>query len=247
MNKTKRRGMALGLGLASLGVSACTPAQIDNQGAVDEAEVRSLAAPEPGASAGEYQRRVVTLRLFGTQGGGSGEAAFATIAETDTWQTRDVRIGQTLGRNLVLTAVTSEGVRLRDGARSLWVPVGADLPTALIEHQYDRAVRDEGEHVYSVQPALLKRLLARYGFGGAAEQVTLADQPALRLSAVAPGGLLQRLGFAEGDLIFAVDGEAPTPAGLQPALARLLQPESGAVLVRVAHGHSQWEATYRTR
>lgn len=247
MNKTKR-GMALGLGLALLGVPACTPAQLDNQGAVDEAEVRSLAAPEPGASAGEYQRRAVTLRLFGTQvAEGSGEAAFATIAETDTWQTRDVRVGQTLGRNLVLTAVASEGVRLRDGARSLWVPVGGDLPASLIEHQYDRAVRDEGEHVYSVQPAVLGRLLARYGFGGAAEQVTLAEQPALRLSAVAPGGLLQRLGFAEGDLIFAVDGEPPTPAGLQPALARLLKPESGAVLVRVAHGHSQWEATYRTR
>lgn len=243
MTTTMQTALALGL----LALWGCTPAQVETD-AVNEDEARALAAPEPGAAAGEYRKRAVTLRLFGTQG--SGDGAFATVAETDTWQTRDVRVGQTLGRNLVLTEVREDGVRLRDGARALLVPVGADLPAVLVEHQFDRAVRDLGEHVYAVQPAALARLQARYGFGGGAERVSVPDgqgREALRLTTVAPGSLLARLGLGAGDLIYAVDGELPAPEGLPRALSRLLSPESGAVLVQVGHGHSLWEATYRAQ
>jgi hypothetical protein len=214
-------------------------------------DVARLAAPEPGAAAADYRVRAVTLRLFGTQG--SGTSASATLADTASWATHTYALGQTIGRSLVLSAVQKDSIDLRDsltGAVSV-VRAGADVSVRLVEHAFDVAAVDRGEHQWSVRAAVLGQILARYGVGATATEVTLHNTRAARLSAVKPGSALARLGFREGDLLVAVNrGASGQPMAaplveLPAALcAAVTQPSSQTVLVTLLRGGARFDIAY---
>ena len=93
-------------------LASCNGADLASGATVSEREVSALAVAEPGAKATEYSARSATLRLFGTQG--EGAAAFATLADTATWDTSNVRVGETMGRSLKLVAVRESAIEIVD-------------------------------------------------------------------------------------------------------------------------------------
>lgn len=255
--KTSLLSLALSLGLGAAAVALPSPARsAPARSAIaapplTDRELARLAAPEPGAPAAEYRVRAVTLRLFGTQGTGAG--ASATLADTATWATHTYPLGQTVGRSLVLSAVREDAIELRDslsGAVSV-VRAGADVGVRLVEHAFDFAAVDHGQHQWSVRAAVLGQILGRYGVGATATEVTLNNTRTARLSAVKPGSALARLGFQEGDLLVAVSrgvsGQPITgplvelPAALCAALA---QPSSQTVLVTLLRGGQRFDLAY---
>lgn len=250
--------LSLGLGLGgalldprAAGAKAPASAVSTGSAGLTERDVARLAAPEPGATAADYRVRPVTLRLFGTQG--SGDSATATLADTSTWATQTYRLGQPLGRGLVLSAVREDAIELRDTVSGTvhTVRAGADVATRLIEHSFDYAALDHGQHQWSVRAATLSQILTRYGVGATATEVTLGTTRAARLSVVRPGSALDRLGFKEGDLLVALDrglaGQPPSPSLLElPAAlcARLSQPSSYAVVVTLIRGGARYDVAY---
>lgn len=214
---------------------------------LSERDLPKLAAREPHAPATEYRVRTVTLRLFGTQGEGS--SASATLADTASWATRTYRKGESIGRSLILSEVRSDAAELRDtlsGAVYL-VPAGADQRLRLVEHSYDYAVTDHGQHQSTVRAAALSRILSRYGEGATATEVRLHTTRMMRLSAVQPKSALDRLGLKEGDLIVRVNGQlvAETPGWSPAALCSLVtQPSSQVVLVQLRRGGAQYELAF---
>ncbi|MFO0575791.1 MAG: hypothetical protein U1A78_17480 [Polyangia bacterium] len=257
LRKTSLLSLALPLWLLGGAVVLPSPARsAPTRGAIaaptlTDRELARLAAPEPGAPAAEYRVRAVTLRLFGTQGTGAGKSA--TLADTATWATHTYTLGQTVGRSLVLSAVHEDTIELRDslsGAVST-VRAGADVAVKLVEHAFDFAAVDHGQHQWSVRAAVLGQILGRYGVGATATEVTLNNTRTARLSAVKPGSALARLGFQEGDLLVSVSrGISGQPlAGplveLPAAMcAALSQPSSQTVLVTLLRGGQRFDLAY---
>lgn len=226
-------------------LSAVAPAAPAPPGqTVSADEVARLAAPEPGATPLDYRARPVTLRLFGTQG--EGAAASATFADTASWATRTYRVGETLGRSLKLLLVHADLVELVDSASGarLSVRAGADLRFRLIEHAFDRAALDHGQHQWHVQTAVMARILARYGVGGSGTAMALHGVAMVQLSAVQPPGVLARLGFQDGDLLVAVNGEAATVASPVALAAAVTKPEHQVLQVTLVRGGARLEVAY---
>lgn len=238
----------LGATLCTLStLSACSQADggsaAVSAAAVTPSEVKALKSPEPGAAPAQYQAKVVTLRLLGTQGEG-GEAS-ATLADTTTWYTRTYRLGETLGRNLKLTAVRDSELELSDnGAPPRIVRAGQDVQLRLIEHEFDTAAVERGEHQWTVKAAAMARLLSRYGIGATATPIEFAGRAGIKLGAVQPGSLLARLGMQKGDLLFELSGKPATPASLESLAAEATQAKSQVITVQMARGASLWERAY---
>lgn len=212
--------------------------------AVSAREVERLVGREPGSQPGDYRARLVTLRLFGTQG--EGATASATFADTASWATTTHAVGQLIGRSLTLAAVHADAAELLDsttGAR-LSIRVGAELRVRLIEHAFDFAAIDHGQHQWSVRAAAMARILERYGVGGSAQPTMLHGTPGYRLGAVQPRGVLARLGFLDGDVLVAVNGEpatAESPTAIATAVTRA---SSQVLLVTLVRGGSRFELAY---
>jgi hypothetical protein len=246
---TLRTRCAIAALLATLALSAPTAlaAPAATEPRLGERDLARLAAPEPGAPAAEYRVRAVTLRLFGTQG--EGPSASATLADTASWVTRTYRKGESIGRSLILSEVRKDAAELRDtlsGAVYL-VPAGAEQRVRLVEHSFDYAVIDHGQHQSSVRAAALSRILSRYGTGATATEIRLHATRVMRLSAVQRSSALDRLGFQEGDLIARVNGQlvAETPGWSPTALCALLsQPSSQVVLVQLFRGGALYELAF---
>jgi hypothetical protein len=179
---------------------------------VDAGEVRALALAEPDDPPSDYAARTVTLRVFGVQNPGTPDA-FATVADAGTWDTRDLRVGDAIGRNLVVRAVEPAALVLAEGAREVRLPVGADVAVRVVEHAFDRAVTVREGHARAVDARVLERVRARYGAGARGEVVT-AFGPALKVMEVDPRGVIGRLGFEPGDLLQAFDGAPVAPGDL---------------------------------
>jgi hypothetical protein len=194
------------------------------QHGVSEAELTSLLAPEPGTEVEEYQATYVRYRLFGVQLSQVPSESFATLADTATWETRNVRVSELLGRNLRVRAIRPDGLELEGAAGVRLLPVGKDVQVRLIRHRFDAAAVHQGRHWWSVDGQALARLRERYGLGAQAEQMHVFSEPALKLSHVQPGGVLSRLGLREGELLFTLDGRPLTPSGLGTLADRLSQP-----------------------
>ena len=192
---------------------------------VGPAEERTLAAREPGSSPEDYTARTVTLRVFGVQNVGTADA-FATVADAGTWATRDYRVGDALGRNLVVRAVEGDALVLAEGGREVRLGVGRDVPLRLVEHAFDGAVSSRGGHDYEVDAGVLSRVRARYGAGATGEIVVL-DRPAVKLQAVEPRGVFARLGLEEGDLLWSFDGEPVRPENLDRIASALATEGTG--------------------
>jgi len=225
-------------------VTSCTGADISSETTVSEREVSALAVPEPNAKASEYAARPVTLRLFGTQGVGS--AAFATLADTSNWDTSNVRVGETIGRSLKLVAVGESSIELVDSTSSLrrTVRAGEDIAVRVIEHDFDRAAIESGEHLFHVQARSLARVESRYGVGAGCEPVSFGGTTPCKVSYVTKHSLAARLGLQAGDLLVAADGEAVTPENLTAILRRLGESKSQSLQLTVARGGVFLERVY---
>ena len=233
------------LGAALLTVSACSGAEVSSAPSttVTAGEVKALSAPEPGAAPAQYQAKVVTLRLLGTQG--EGAAASATLADTTSWDTRTYRLGETVGRNLKIAAVRESELELSDGsATTQTVRAGEDLRVRVVEHEFDTAAVDQGQHQWTVKGAVMSRLLVRYGVGAAAAPVEFAGLKGVKLGPVQAASVLARLGFQRGDLIFELGGQPVTPQSLTALATEASQSKSQVITVKMARGGALWERAY---
>jgi hypothetical protein len=217
-------------------LASCNGADVSAGAVVTEREVAALAVPEPSAPASEYSARAVTLRLFGTQG--EGRAAFATLADTATWDTNNVRVGETIGRGLKLVSVSESAIELLDTttATRRTVRSGEDLAVRVIEHEFDRAALESGEHVFHISARSLARVASRYGVGTTCEPVAFADRTPCQVAAVAKHSLADRLGLQAGDLLMTEDGEAVTPHNLSAILRSITESKSQSLQLTVARG-----------
>ncbi len=235
------------LGAALFAVAACNGAagSAPVVATVTAGEVQALSAPEPGAGPAQYRAKGMTLRLLGTQG--EGAEATATLTDTTTWDTHTYRLGETVGRNLKLAAVRDSEIELRDGsAVPQTVRAGADFQVRVVEHEFDSAAVDQGEHQWTVRAAVMSRLLIRYGLGATATPVEYAGLTGVKLGVVQAGSVLERLGFQKGDLLFALSGQPVTVQSL-PALATAATQSPGpspVFTVKMARGGSFWERAY---
>lgn len=243
------------LGAALLTFSACSGAgeptvTSASPAPVTASEVRAMTAPEPGASPAEYRERRVTLRLLGTQG--EGELASATLTDTATWHARTYKLGETVGRSLKLAAITESAIELAGGpageltgdAPARKVRVGEEVQLRLVEHDFDTAAVDKGEHQWTVRAAAMARLLGRYGVGATAAPIEFAGLAGVKLGPVQPGSALARLGFQGGDLLFEVGGQPATPASLEALAAETTQSRSQVVTVKLGRGGALFERAY---
>lgn len=216
-------------------VASCTGAD-GTSPTVTPKEVAALAVPEQGASASEYVAHPTTLRLFGTQGEGS--TAFATLADTSSWDTSNVRVGETIGRSLQLVSVSDAGIELYDTTTQerRTVRSGEDFGVRVIEHEFDRAAVESAEHVFHTHARSLARIEARYGTGTSCESVSFAGQTSCKVGVVAKNSLAARLGLQTGDLLLSADGAAVTPSNLASLLHRLSEEQSQSLQLAMARG-----------
>ena len=217
------------LGLCAAVLTACSSETLPREPetvepGVSEAELSSLLAPEPRAAAAEYEAVPVRYRLFGVQLSEVPGESFATLADTATWETRNLRVGELLGRNLRVRAIRPEGLELEGSGAGRVLPVGKEATVRLIRHRFDTAAVHQGRHQWKVDSEALARIRDRYGLGARAEPVSQLSEPALRLSHVQPGGVLPRLGLREGDLLFTLDGQPLGPGALGTLADRLAEP-----------------------
>src|SRR5688572_14613016 len=68
---------------------------------ITEEEHDSLVDPVPGAAIGDYRAYERTLRVLGTQ----GDPAFVTLTDVKSWQSWNLRAGETLGRGMRVSDV----------------------------------------------------------------------------------------------------------------------------------------------
>lgn len=163
-------------------------------------------APEPNALPEEYFVESQTLRVLGVEAGDGPAHAFAVITEIGTWATHEYRVGDAIGRGLRVARLAADRVELRGTDATVTLAVGKDTVLERIVHRSDRAATNLGKNRWKVDPAALADVRARRGLGGTAARVRLMDQEALKVSGIAPGGVLDRVGFHEGDLVLAIDG-----------------------------------------
>lgn len=203
---------------------------------VTQTEVAALAVPEQGALASEYVAHPTTFRLFGTQG--QGATAFATLADTSSWDTSNIRVGETIGRNLQLVAVSDAGIELYDSTTKerRTVRSGEDILVRVIEHEFDQAAVEGAEHVFHTHARSLARIEARYGIGTSCEPVSFAGQTPCKVGVVSPSSLAALLGLKTGDLLLAADGSAVTPSNLHALLHRLSEEQSQSLQLSLARG-----------
>jgi len=230
-----------------LGAVSCSDAETPNDQPT-EREARALVNAEPGAAATEYRSRNVTLRLFGTQAADDEGSAFATLADTTTFATQNYRLGETIGRNLKLYAIRDSGIELVDVVTGMHrtVEAGQDFTARIIEHDFDRAALDQGQHQWTVKGRSMARLAARYGLGSTVVPMERAfgDWQGVKLGAVDRRGVLGRLGLIEGDLLLAIDGREASVATTAALSGRFAEQQSQVLLLTIARGGNIWEAAY---
>lgn len=221
---------------AGLLVAGCNEPRVTPLGISDD-EFAGLVSPVPGAGPADYSARERTVRLFGVQ----GDPAFATLADTATWETWNLRVGDDLGRGLRTSAV-DDLIVLRDGAgRAVTVSRGTDVRTRTITHRLDEAAVYEGRATWRVDAAAMKEALALHGAGAeTASRLDLFPVPATELVSVDPEGVLARLGFRAGDFLFELDGE---PATLDAIVQRATA--SGTLAVSMYRGGAPGTRTFR--
>lgn len=190
--------------LAALFVAGyANPTAVTSLGISDE-EFSGLVSPVPGSQPVDYRARERTVRLFGMQ----GDPAFATVADTATWQTWNLSVTETLGRGLRASAVT-DALVLEDAAgHTLRLERGLDVKIRTITHRLDDAATYEGRAMWRVDAAAIKEVLALHGAGAeTASRLDLFPVPATELVTVAPDGVMARLGFRAGDFLLETTAE----------------------------------------
>lgn len=222
--------MVIGLSTATL--AACSTESLPDEGRMDEAaprgvselELSALLAPEPGAAAADYAASTSRYRLFGVQLSQVPSESSATLADISTWATRNLRVGELLGRNLQVAAITLEGLELKGVEGSQLLRPGQDVRLRVIQHRFDRTAVHRGRHQWRVDAGAVTQIRGRYGLGAQVDQVNVFSEPALRLNQLQERGLLARLGLHEGDLLFSMDGRPLAPSDLEALADRVAEP-----------------------
>jgi C-terminal processing protease CtpA/Prc len=122
--------------------------------------------------------------------------------------------------------------------------VGEPVTLRVIRHRYDTLLEDQGRHRFVLKTALLDEVRGRYAPGATTARETALPFPALKLSALDPKGLIARLGFEEGDLVFAVDGNDVSQDSAEGLVARFAAHREGAVVVNVLRGGNALALNY---
>jgi hypothetical protein len=133
-------------------------------------------------------------------------------------------VGELLGRNLQVAAITSEGLELKGAEGSQLLRPGQDVRLRVIQHRFDKAAVHRGRHHWKVDAGAVAQIRGRYGLGAQAQPMNVFSEPALRLSQLQEGGLLARLGLHEGDLLFSMDGRSLGPSELEVLADRVAEP-----------------------
>jgi hypothetical protein len=207
------------------------------------ASTGELLDSEPGSTAADYHTTKTQLRLLGVQAG-DGSGGYATLADRSSWTTHNFRVGDFIGRNYQVSALTADGVDIRSVNGSRHLTIAGDLDLDTIRHRFDDAAHDLGRHRWSVDGATMSDIRARYGDGATGQdqwlappsEVPLVAQNIVVLADVDPRGVLGRFGLRSGDIVLAVDGSPFQAAGLGALAQRLATPASGTVTVTVAQG-----------
>jgi hypothetical protein len=231
--------------LFALVASACAPTPAAGPAALDRDELAALLRPEPHALASEYRVYATRLRLFGVQPGDGGRAPTATLADTATWATRTLAVGELYARNLALTAVdgTRAILTASDGQTIVLLP-GEEAVVREIRHRFDEAAQYQGRHRWIIDSAAMGEVGRRYGAGAQAEPRHLGATATLALTEVSEGGVLARAGFRAGDLILAVDSTPAAQLDVAMLAARLAAP-GPALAVAVLRGGSRLNLSFR--
>lgn len=222
-------------------VTQATPADSgdDRVAPVAPSEVIAPRGDENDVDPTDYLASLVPYRLFGTHKGDGVRGPAAVIADAKTWATKTYRIGDTVGRGLVVAAVDEHTVTLRASAGSVVLSAGADKPIRFIAHKLDLAVRALGKQTYRIDLAALRQVATTVP---PFEQADIYGETALRLGPVAPDTLYAQADFQEGDLLATIDG-APIGTDLE-RLHHALVDASGTVVVRVVRNGVPLERTY---
>lgn len=221
-------------------VTQATPADTpDRVAPVAPSEVIAPRGDENDVDPTDYLASLVPYRLFGTHKGDGVRGPAAVIADAKTWATRTYRIGDTVGRGLVVAAVDEHTVTLRAAAGSVVLSAGADRPIRFIAHKLDLAVRALGKQTYRIDLVALRQVATTVP---PFEQADIYGETVLRLGAVAPDTLYAQADFQEGDLVATVGGQ-PVGADLE-RLHHALVDAQGTVVVRVVRNGVPLERTY---
>jgi hypothetical protein len=187
---------------ALVSTSACSPRISDVGTPIDPAELSTVIAPEPGAVAADYRAFDTKLRLYGVQ----PATGTATIADTSTWETRDVRVGDLVGRNLRVSSIGTRSFELTATTGATKIETGHAAAFRVIRHRDDFATAYRGKDRWHADSASMRDLRARHGDGATATPVHVFDLDAAELSTVAPDGAFSRAGFRPGDQLLSLDG-----------------------------------------
>lgn len=201
--------------------------------AVSRGDLPHLLSREPGASIEQYRARTVTYRLFGVQAG--DEVPFATLADTSTWATRNIRPGDRLARNLQVVDIGDDTVTLRGAGGIQKLHVGEDVALRVIHHIVDEAAVYRGKHRFDADVEAMRLVRDRYGLGADAAYASKLDHDGVELTNVRPDGLLAKLDLRDGDLISRVNDGPVTEENVSQLLETLTTVGSHSILVVRAH------------
>lgn len=220
----------------------------DETQAVTEQELSSLVAPEPKSKSSDYRAYSRTYRLYGVQG--EGESRYATLANKRDWSTFDVKVGDLFGRNWKVASIGEDSIELSGPAGRARIAAGRDATIREIRHRIDRVVTYAGKHRYLVNAGSVELIRGRYGVGAQSEgRSGVFPEDAVELTQVDERGLLGRLGFKAGDLIFAVENArfGATQDALDALADRFQDRAAGMFTVRVFRNGSSQDLQFEIR
>jgi hypothetical protein len=180
-----------------------------------EIDPRVVVDPEPLATPAEYTVETPVVRVLGIEKGDRPSRSYAVIADTATWNTQNLKVGDPFGRGLRVSALGPDRVELSGPDENVVLKPGEDARVKRIVHAFDHAATYAGRHRWSVDAALVRGVRARRGVGAVLERVKFGNAMAgapegapatvVKIVHVERGALVDRLGFREGDIVFAVD------------------------------------------
>lgn len=238
MNVTRNRVLAI----AVVGLWGCSPQDasisesLGEKTNLSEHEVRSLFVPEPASSPEEYLAQSLSLRLFGVQ---LRDQRFATVANTVTWSTRNLREGDLIARNIRVQSLEQGRIHLATPEGLVELEVGGrDLTLRAVRHRFDLAVESLGRHRWRVNRDALGAIYSRYGVGAVGKPIAVLGENGVELAAVDPNGALARLGLRAGAILVSAGGESVEATRLDQVIERILAARGSQVSIRAyVNGH----------
>lgn len=219
------------------------PGRTPSKAPVTPDEVISFRGGESPTDTSDYGATDSAFRVYGIEAGDGTLAASATIAEVGVWTTRTFKVGDNIGRGLVVSKIDDSGVTLHGAHADVTMTVGVDTILRVIRHDHDVVAQPLGRHRFILSTVAAKAALETVPARPAAEAVTLYEKPMLKLGDVAPNGLWASADFRKGDLIALVDGK-PADDHTLDALETALTDGRAKVSVTIYRGGVDLNRSY---